>query len=109
MELPARDNLRALPQQSVNVFSNLVDIEGFFDAAENLGNCTYLRRIDIPATDREQAMHELATMGVTAASLFPGVEGVCRTLAERLFPPIVTESKRKPEAARTPGPSPAEL
>lgn len=30
-------------------------------------------------------MRELAIMGVTAGSLFPGLDGACRSLAERWF------------------------
>jgi hypothetical protein len=30
-------------------------------------------------------MHELDAMGLTAASLFPGVDGLCRSLAEKWF------------------------
>jgi hypothetical protein len=30
-------------------------------------------------------MHELVKMGMTAASLFPGLEGVCTALAEKYF------------------------
>jgi hypothetical protein len=31
-------------------------------------------------------MRELALMGITAGSLFPGLDGACEELRERLFP-----------------------
>lgn len=83
--LGGRDNPRVVPQQSVHMFSNVVDIEGFVGLAENETGRRFLRRIDISAAERATAMRHLQMMGVTAASLFPGVEGACRALAERWF------------------------
>jgi len=85
LELRARNNPRVLPQQSVHMFSNIVDIEGFIRVAEKKQECKFLTRIDIPVSERSIAMHELDTMGVTAASMFPGVDGLCRSLAEKWF------------------------
>lgn len=83
LELRASNNLRVLPQQSVHMFSNIVDIEGFI--AEQEGIRRFLRRVDIPVSERSLAMRELDAMGVTAASMFPGVDGLCRSLAEKWF------------------------
>ena len=83
--LHARDNPRALPQQSVNIFSNLVDIERFVKWQEDRLKRSFLLRIDIPASERAVAMRELETMGITAASMFPGLDGACRSLAESWF------------------------
>ncbi len=52
---------------------------------EERQNRRFLTRIDIPVSDRGIAMRDLATMGVTSASLFPGIEGLCRFLAEATF------------------------
>jgi hypothetical protein len=81
--LGARDNPRALPQQSVNMFSNIVDIEGHVQTVSQ--DVTVLRRIDIPISERPIVMHQLRLMGITAASLFPGLDGVCQALAEAYF------------------------
>lgn len=85
LELRARNNPRVLPQQSVHMFANLVDIEGFIEIVEQQQRRRFLWRVDIPASERSLAMSELDTMGVTAASLFPGVDGLCRSLAEKWF------------------------
>jgi len=45
----------------------------------------YLVTIDIPASERRLVMRELSFMGVTAATLFPGLDGICGTLKERFF------------------------
>ena len=45
----------------------------------------YLEIIDILHTEREYTVRELEYMGIAAATLFPGVEGVCRALKEKSF------------------------
>ena len=45
----------------------------------------FLRVIDLPLGDRNLVIRELTLMGVTAGSLFPGVEGTCEELRERFF------------------------
>lgn len=46
---------------------------------------TYFEVIDLPVSERETVMKELNRMGITAASLFPGLDGVCRALKEKYF------------------------
>lgn len=72
LELRARDNPRVAPQQSVNMFSNLVDIETFVATVEAQTNRQFLYRVDIPASERALAMGELAVMGLTAATFSQG-------------------------------------
>jgi hypothetical protein len=48
-------------------------------------NKTYLRVIDLPVGERMLVMNELAYMGITAGSLFPGLDGACEELRERFF------------------------
>ena len=51
-----------------------------------LHNKRYLTAIDIVVKERETVMRELALMGVAAGALFPGLDGSCEELRERLFP-----------------------
>lgn len=81
----ARDNKRAVPQQSVVSFSNICDIEGLIKYYEKEEKFRYLTMIDIPAKDREIAMKDLQVMGITASSMFPGLDGTCKWLKEKLF------------------------
>ncbi len=83
--LPAINNNRAIPQQSVSTLSNVDDMEGFIDMYETLFKEKYLTRVDLPVNDRNRAMKELQRMGITAASLFPGFDGICDYLRERFF------------------------
>jgi hypothetical protein len=85
LELLARDNPRVIPQQSVHMFSNLADIETFVEGKEVASGPRFLRRIDIALSERATSMRDLDVMGVTAAALFPGIEGACRTLVEKWF------------------------
>ena len=81
----SRDNPRALPQRSVSMFANMVDIENFVAWQESELKRPFLVRLDIPWTERTLAMRELAMMGITAASLFPGLDGACEALEEEWF------------------------
>jgi len=84
-ELFQIDNKRMIPQQSITTFSNIDDIEGFIKAKENSNNKNYLTVIELPRKDRNEAMKELSLMGITAGSLFPGLDGICKELAEKYF------------------------
>lgn len=84
-EFPAHSNLRHLPQQSVHSFTNVADAEWFIRALETIRNKKYLTAIDIAHAERGRVMRELEYMGISAATMFPGLEGICRALRERCF------------------------
>ncbi len=79
-------NPRAIPQQAISTFSNVDDIETYLQGMEKVNKATYLEAFDLPATERAVAMRELTLMGITAGSLFPGVDGACEALKEQNFP-----------------------
>jgi hypothetical protein len=78
-------NPRAIPQQAISTLSNVDDIEGHIQDLETKGKKTYLEAFDLPVRERDHAMRELALMGITAGSLFPGLDGACEGLKERNF------------------------
>ncbi|MBM2834155.1 MAG: hypothetical protein HW406_1316, partial [Candidatus Brocadiaceae bacterium] len=78
-------NNRMLPQQSVSMFSSIDDIEGYIKNRGKEKNHEYLKIYDLPVKDRTKIMRELDYMGITAASLFPGLDGVCKALKEKYF------------------------
>jgi len=84
-EFPAHNNPRHLPQQSVHTYTNIEDIEGWIRLVEQQKKKRYLSIIDIPRSERKIAMRDLAYMGVNAAALFPGLDGICRSLKARFF------------------------
>lgn len=85
LEFIAIDNPRVVPQQAVTTATNIYDIEAYVLNREKETSVQYLQAIDIPANEREDAMRDLRFMGITAGSMFPGIDGVCEELRERNF------------------------
>lgn len=85
MEFIALNNERLIPQQSISSVTNIDDIESYIKTLE-AGEKAYLSIIDLPIGERPLIMRELSAMGITAGSLFPGIEGACTELKERMFP-----------------------
>jgi hypothetical protein len=82
---PAHNNPRYYPQQSMAAFSNIDNIEDFIRTYEWVEKAQFLTRIDIYANQREEVEDELRFMGITPATLFPGIEGACKSLRAELF------------------------
>jgi hypothetical protein len=78
-------NPRAVPQQSISTITNVDDIESHIQLIESKTGKTYLDALELSARDREYVMQELALMGITAGSLFPGLDGACESLKEQNF------------------------
>lgn len=85
MEFLAIENERLIPQQALSALTNVDDVESYIKAVEQTRQHQYVYAIDIPVKERETVMKELALMGITAGSLFPGLDGACEELRERLF------------------------
>ena len=85
LEPLALNNPRVVPQQSVTSVTNLDDIETYLKGREQQFKKQYLRAIDLPASERNDVMQELSLMGITAGSLFPGLDGACEQVRERFF------------------------
>lgn len=84
--LPARNNPRYMPQQSIAAMTSVDDVEWFIHWMENRPNTPkYLTIVDIPITERQVALADLRVMGITYSTLFPGIEGICRSLRSRYF------------------------
>ncbi|WP_130578845.1 FRG domain-containing protein [Bradyrhizobium sp. Leo170] len=82
----AINNPRMVPQQALSTLANVDDIEAFIAFNETqLFKKTYLEVIDLPVSERPQIMQELSLMGITAGSMFPGLDGTCEQLRERNF------------------------
>jgi hypothetical protein len=78
------ENERLIPQQSISSITNIDDIESYIRSKETPER-RYLHVIDLPLSERPHVMRELSTMGITAGSLFPGLDGACEELKERNF------------------------
>jgi hypothetical protein len=85
MEFLAIDNERLVPQQAATTVTNIDDVETYIFEKEREKNCKYLSAIDIPYSERNKVIKELSYMGITAGSMFPGLDGSCEELREKLF------------------------
>jgi hypothetical protein len=85
IEFLAIDNERLIPQQSATTVTNVDDMEAYIRDKENQKSCAYITAVDIPASERNKVMQELSFMGITAGSMFPGLDGACEELRERMF------------------------
>ena len=84
-EFIAINNPRLVPQQAATTATNVDDIEAYLLSMQASEGAKYLTAIDIPAQERATAMKELRIMGITAGSMFPGIEGICEELRELNF------------------------
>ena len=84
----AIENNRMISQQALSTITNIDDMETYIQMVEASRSKTYLQMIDLPVTERPHVMRELSVMGITAGSLFPGLDGACEELKERFFPLI---------------------
>lgn len=78
-------NNRMFPQQAVTMFSNIDNIESYIKFCQKLDGCIYLKVYDLPVRERTTVMQDLDYMGITASSLFPGLDGTCKALKEKYF------------------------
>jgi len=85
IELLGVENERMIPQQALTTLTNLDDIEDYIAAIETSSAKQFLQAIDLPASERPQALSELSMMGITAASLFPGLDGSCEAMRGQMF------------------------
>jgi hypothetical protein len=83
-EFSAIENERMIPQQAASTVTNIDDIEAFIQSKQGDGN-PYLTAIDLPVNERKNVVTELGYMGITAGSLFPGLDGACEEMKERNF------------------------
>lgn len=82
----ALENPRMAPQQSVFSVTNISDIESYLRDRSSEKSKKYISAIDIPSSQRSEALNDLSLIGISAASLFPGLDGICEFHAYRNFP-----------------------
>lgn len=85
MEFLAIENERLIPQQAATTVTNIDDIETYICTKEEEKKCQYLTAIDIRFEERNKVIKELSYMGITAGSMFPGLDGACEELREKHF------------------------
>jgi hypothetical protein len=83
-EFIAIENERMIPQQAVSMLTNVDDIESYIRSKESATK-KYVWAFDLPISERRHVIDELSYMGITAGSMFPGLDGACEELKERNF------------------------
>lgn len=85
----ALNNPRLIPQQAFSSYTTVDDIEAYVMDKEKghktQGAAPFMQAIDLSASEGPLVMRELTQMGITAASLFPGIDGICEDLRLRNF------------------------
>ena len=90
LEIGPRHNQRLQVQQGRFLVTNVGNLELMFGGQSGQDK-THLHAIDIPISAAREALEDLAFMGVTAATMFPGLDGICRKLRHQMVfvqPPI---------------------
>lgn len=82
------ENQRAMPQQALSTLTNIDDIESYIRLQERMSGEHFLDVIDLPVAERKEVLEDLSLMGITAGTLFPGLDGACEELRGRYFDPI---------------------
>ncbi len=85
LELAGFGNPRMAPQQSITTLTNVDDIEAYLLYNEQEMKEEILTAFDLDYEDRENALRDLRHMGITAASMFPGIDGTCEAIKNQLF------------------------
>jgi hypothetical protein len=83
-EFMAIENERMIPQQAASTVTSVDDIESYIKSKET-DTRKYLSAIDLPVREGRGVVRDLRYMGITAGSLFPGLDGACEELAGRNF------------------------
>jgi hypothetical protein len=75
-----RNNPRLYAQQGQFLVTNVADVESFICDMELKSDRKFFIAADIPVSCAVDALEDLAFMGLTAATMFPGLDGVCRMM-----------------------------
>ena len=78
-------NPRLLAQQGSFLVTNIVDLEGFLCAKQKRLNTELVTAVDIPISCAADALEDLYFMGLSAASMFPGLDGICRMMKHQMI------------------------
>jgi hypothetical protein len=79
-----RNNPRLYAQQGQFLATNMADVEHFLCSLESEYKKKILIAADIPISFANEALEDLKFMGLTAATLFPGLDGVCKMLKHEM-------------------------
>lgn len=100
LAISPRHNPRLLVQQGKFLVTNIADLDHWFSDVGSRVEKPLLHAVDVPIECAVDALEDLAFMGLTAASLFPGLDGVCKKIRHQMSFP---RSTMKPSALPSQG------
>jgi hypothetical protein len=85
LSVSGRNNPRLYAQQGKFIVTNVSNLESLlFDVEKQVGK-QLLVAVDIPKEYAKEAVEELRYMGLSAATLFPGLDGVCKMMKHKIL------------------------
>lgn len=84
LAIAPRLNPRLQAQQGHFLVTNIADIEAYLMSIEKLSGKKIVYAADIPISWATNALEDLAFMGLTAATLFPGLDGIGKAMRHQM-------------------------
>lgn len=81
----SKGNQRLVFQQGQFLHSNIVEIESYLMSLPHKGELPLISSVEMPASLAPEAIDELAFMGVSHLSLFPGLDGAAKHATFKQF------------------------
>jgi len=80
LQIAPLHNARLRAQQGRFLVTNVANLEQFIRQAEVEMGKRCLYAVDVPAACARDALEDLSFMGLTAATMFPGLDGACKAI-----------------------------
>lgn len=85
LSISARHNPRLYAQQGQFLVTNVVELEPFLSRIEKAAKSKVVVAADIPANFAAHALEDLKFMGLSAATMFPGLDGVSQMMKHEML------------------------
>lgn len=80
-------NQRLIPQRGAYTLTNVENMEAHIKNAETASKQKFLYELTIPVREKLVVMRDLDLMGINEMTLFPGLDGICKTMKNQFFSP----------------------
>jgi len=81
----AKFNPRIIPQQGTFTVTNVEDMEQYINSRATEVGKTFLYTALLSVKDKPKVLRELNLMGINEMTMFPSIEGICRSLKAQFF------------------------
>ena len=84
LSVSGRLNPRLYAQQGQFLVTNVVNVESYIRRMEELSGAKFLFAADVPIEFAAHALEDLSFMGLSPATMFPGLDGVGRKIKQTM-------------------------